>query len=148
MSYETAKGVVERPADAQPKLVGSSMGLPGKLGKAVAAAPEGSGKGQIDSTAAPGNLGIPGGKQINLLASPLSVLFGKTVGFVFGFIPIDILCRILFKYLHPWLPCLKWVHRMLHAGGEQAPATLDGRPAIHNGKGEPRVQDDPKPSTF
>jgi len=62
-----------------------------------------------------------------LLAFPLSLLFGKTVGFVFSFIPIYILCRILFKYPHPWLSCFKGVHRMLHAGGKQTPAVRDTR---------------------
>ena len=38
------------------------------------------------------------------LALPLSLIFGKTVGYTFSFIPIYILCRILFKYLRPWLP--------------------------------------------
>ena len=66
-----------------------------------------------------------------LLAFPLSLLFGKTVGYVFSFIPIYILCRILFKYLHPWLPYFKGVHQMLHH-----------RPL------DPPVVDDPKPSTF
>lgn len=38
------------------------------------------------------------------LAYPLSVVFGETVGYPFTFIPIYILCRILFKYMRPHLP--------------------------------------------
>ena len=41
------------------------------------------------------------------LAFPLSVVFGKTVGYTFTFIPLYILCRILFKYLRPHLPYFK-----------------------------------------
>ena len=63
-----------------------------------------------------------------LLAFPLSLLFGKTVGYVFSFIPIYILCRILFKYLHPWLPYFKGVHHMLQIDGKQTPAApIPGR---------------------
>lgn len=47
---------------------------------------------------------------------PLSLVVGDTVGFAFIFIPIYILSRILFKYLHPWLPYFKTVHHMLHDG--------------------------------
>ena len=75
------EAVPEPPADAQPKLVGSTMGLSGKLGKAVAAAPAGSGKGQIDPDAAPGYLGIPGGKQINLV---VTFVWSIWVGWVFS----------------------------------------------------------------
>ena len=75
------EAVPEPPADAQPKLVGSTMGLSGKLGKAVAAAPAGSGKGQIDPDAAPGYLGIPGGKQINLV---VAFVWSIWVGWVFS----------------------------------------------------------------
>ncbi|MCB2148418.1 MAG: sulfite exporter TauE/SafE family protein [Deltaproteobacteria bacterium] len=62
-------------------LVGSDLGIPGKLGKAVAAAPAGTGKGQIDPTAAPGYLGIPGGKQINLI---VAFVWSIWVGWVFS----------------------------------------------------------------
>ena len=48
--------------------------------------------------------------------SPLSLVVGKTVGFAFVFIPIYILARILFKYLHPWLPYFSTVHKMLNDG--------------------------------
>ena len=47
------------------------------------------------------------------LAFPLSLLFGKSVGYVFTFIPLYILCRILFKYLRPHLPYLKGVQQLL-----------------------------------
>ena len=48
------------------------------------------------------------------VAFPLSLVFGDTVGFAFVFIPIYILARILFKYIHPWLPYFRTVHRMLN----------------------------------
>lgn len=38
------------------------------------------------------------------LAFPLSLLFGNTVGYLFTFIPLYVLARILFKYLKPRLP--------------------------------------------
>lgn len=47
------------------------------------------------------------------MAFPLSLIFGKTVGYAFIFIPIYILDRILFKYLHPWLPYFKTVQKMI-----------------------------------
>jgi hypothetical protein len=47
------------------------------------------------------------------LAFPLSLLFGKSVGYVFTFIPLYILCRILFKYLRPHLPFLRGVQKLL-----------------------------------
>lgn len=50
-----------------------------------------------------------------LLAFPFSLIFGETVGFAFSFIPVYILCRILFRYLHPWLPYFKEIHGGLEA---------------------------------
>jgi hypothetical protein len=47
------------------------------------------------------------------LAFPLSLVFGKTVGYMFVFIPIYIFCRILFKYLRPFLPYFKGVQNAL-----------------------------------
>ncbi|WP_373501182.1 hypothetical protein [Desulfococcus sp.] len=49
---------------------------------------------------------------------PLSLLGMETVGFQFSFFPIYIACRILFKYLRPWLPYFRGVHKMLTAGPE------------------------------
>jgi len=49
------------------------------------------------------------------LAWPLSVVFGGTVGYTFTFIPLYILCRILFKYMRPWLPYFKGVQKLLDA---------------------------------
>jgi hypothetical protein len=53
---------------------------------------------------------------------PLSLVVGKTVGYPFVFIPIYILARILFKYLHPWLPYFASVHKMLNDDRQPAPA--------------------------
>jgi hypothetical protein len=47
------------------------------------------------------------------LAFPLSLVFGKTVGYIFVFIPIYVFCRILFKYLRPHLPYFKGVQKTL-----------------------------------
>ena len=47
------------------------------------------------------------------LAFPLSVLFGDTVGYTFTFIPLYILCRIIFKYMRPWLPYFKGVQKII-----------------------------------
>jgi len=53
------------------------------------------------------------------LAFPLSLAFGKSVGYIFTFIPIYILCRILFKYLRPYLPYFKGVQKRLNESGTQ-----------------------------
>jgi hypothetical protein len=47
------------------------------------------------------------------LAFPLSLLFGKTVGYLFTFIPIYILSRIVFKYMRPYLPYFRGVQKRL-----------------------------------
>ena len=48
------------------------------------------------------------------LAFPLSLIFGKSVGYIFTFIPIYILCRIFFKYMRPYLPYFKGVQKVLN----------------------------------
>ena len=48
------------------------------------------------------------------LAFPLSLIFGKSVGYLFTFIPIYILCRIVFKYMRPHLPYFKGVQKILN----------------------------------
>jgi len=48
------------------------------------------------------------------LAFPLSLIFGKSVGYIFTFIPIYILCRIFFKYMRPYLPYFKGVQKILN----------------------------------
>jgi hypothetical protein len=48
------------------------------------------------------------------IAFPLSLLFGKSVGYIFTFIPIYILCRIVFKYMRPHLPYFKGVQKVLN----------------------------------
>ena len=40
---------------------------------------------------------------------PITLVFGKSVGYTFVFIPIYILCRILFKYIRPYLPYFRKV---------------------------------------
>jgi uncharacterized membrane protein YfcA len=68
-------------SDTQVKLVGSNLGIPGKLGQAIATAPEGQQEGQIDPQAPPGYLGIPGGQQINLM---VAFFWAIWVGWVFS----------------------------------------------------------------
>jgi hypothetical protein len=48
------------------------------------------------------------------LAFPLSLLFGKSVGYIFTFIPVYILSRILFKYMRPHLPYFRGVQNLLN----------------------------------
>ena len=48
------------------------------------------------------------------IAFPLSLIFGKSVGYIFTFIPIYILCRIVFKYMRPHLPYFKGVQKILN----------------------------------
>jgi hypothetical protein len=48
------------------------------------------------------------------LAFPLSLIFGKSVGYIFTFIPIYIFCRILFKYMRPHLPYFRGVQKRLN----------------------------------
>ena len=47
------------------------------------------------------------------LAFPLSLIFGQTVGYIFTFIPLYVLCRILFKYMRPWLPYFRGVQKLI-----------------------------------
>src|SRR5512137_2882967 len=70
----------EQPKE-QPKAVGSDFGLPGKLGKEVAKAPEGTGKGQIDPKAPRGVFGIPGAPQVSYI---LALIWATWVGWIFS----------------------------------------------------------------
>jgi hypothetical protein len=55
-----------------------------------------------------------------LIAPPFSLVLGNAVGYTFSFIPLYILCRILFKYMRPYLPYFKGVQKMLDAAGKTA----------------------------
>ncbi len=57
------------------------------------------------------------------LAFPLSLLFGSSVGYVFTFIPLYILCRIIFKYLRPHLPFFKGLHKIIDSSEGTKPAS-------------------------
>jgi hypothetical protein len=48
------------------------------------------------------------------LAFPLSLIFGKSVGYIFTFIPLYILCRIFFKYMRPHLPYFRGIQKLLN----------------------------------
>ena len=68
------------------------------------------------------------------IAFPLSMLVGGNVGFAFSFIPIYILCRVLFKHLHPFLPYFNGVHHMLNAAHSPTPVLpADHGPSIRSG---------------
>ena len=71
----------QKPAEAKPKLVGSDLGLPAKLGVEIAKAPEGKGKGQIDPNAPRGVFGVPGAPQVSTI---LIFLWATWVGWVFS----------------------------------------------------------------
>jgi hypothetical protein len=49
------------------------------------------------------------------IALPFSIFFKDGVGFLFSFIPMYILSRIVFKYMRPYLPYFKGVQKMLDA---------------------------------
>lgn len=66
---------------AAPYVLPDNVCATDKLADAIAKAPTGTGTGQIDPTAAPGYLGIPGGKQINLI---VAFFWAVWVGWVFS----------------------------------------------------------------
>jgi hypothetical protein len=74
------KPAAEQPKE-QPKLVGSNLGLSGKLGEAVAKAPAGKGKGLIDLDAPKGAFGIPGAPDVSYL---LAIIWAVWVGWIFS----------------------------------------------------------------
>ncbi len=55
-----------------------------------------------------------------LVAPPFSLLFDQGVGYMFTFIPMYILSRILFKYMRPYLPYFKGVQKMLDAADKSS----------------------------
>jgi len=68
-------------AAQQKTTVGSDLGLGGKLGKAIAKAPVGQGKGEIDINKPKGAFGIPGAPRINYV---LAILWAVWVGWIFS----------------------------------------------------------------
>ena len=62
-------------------LIGPADALADKLSEAIASAPQGTGKGQIDPKAVPGYLGINGAPDINLL---IGLLWAIWVGWIFS----------------------------------------------------------------
>lgn len=71
----------QQSAEIKAKPVGNNLGLPGKLGRELAAAPEGKGKGQIDPAAPRGVFGIPGAPQTGFV---LAFLWATWVGWIFS----------------------------------------------------------------
>ena len=65
----------------KPPVVGSDLGLAGKIGEAIKNAPMGKGKGQIDPEAPRGVFGIPGAPQVNYV---LAILWALWVGWIFS----------------------------------------------------------------
>ena len=68
-------------AGGQVKVVGDTLGLPGKLGEAVKKAPLGDGPGQINPEAPRGFLGIPGAPKVNPV---LAFVWAVWVGWIFS----------------------------------------------------------------
>jgi uncharacterized protein len=79
-SAQAPTAPAETPAEG-PKLVGDTLGLPGKIGESVAKTPAGTGGGQIDVNAPKGFAGIPGAPQVNWL---LALLWAVWVGWIFS----------------------------------------------------------------
>jgi hypothetical protein len=75
-----AAGIGAQQPETGSQVVGSSLGLPGKLGEAIQTAPLGTGKGEIDPGAPKGFLGIPGAPQINPV---VAFLWAVWVGWIF-----------------------------------------------------------------
>lgn len=69
------------PAADKPAVVGETLGLQGKLGDAIAKAPVGTGKGQVNPDAPRGFLGIPGAPKVNPI---LAFLWAVWVGWIFS----------------------------------------------------------------
>jgi len=65
----------------KPALVGSNLGLSGKLGDAISKSPAGTGKGQINPDGERGFLGIPGGIKLNPL---IGFFWAIWVGWIFS----------------------------------------------------------------
>lgn len=79
-----AQGTEPAPAQVaaeKPAVVGSDLGLPGKIGEAIKNAPVGKGKGQIDPEAPRGVFGIPGAPQVNYV---VAILWAVWVGWIFS----------------------------------------------------------------
>ncbi|WP_073037649.1 sulfite exporter TauE/SafE family protein [Desulfacinum infernum] len=84
MSSEAPAPSAQQEAQApseEPKLVGDTLGLPGKIGQEVAKAPLGTEKGQIDPNAPRGVFGIPGAPKVNYI---IAILWSVWVGWIFS----------------------------------------------------------------
>jgi uncharacterized protein len=77
--YSSAQ-TAQAPAEA-PKLLGDTLGLPGKIGEQISKTPAGTGRGQIDVNAPKGVFGIPGSPQVHWL---LALLWAVWVGWIFS----------------------------------------------------------------
>ncbi len=77
---QAQKPAAEQPKE-QPKTVGSTLGLSGKLGEAVAKNPVGKGPGLIDTSAPQGAFGIPGAPDISFI---LAFCWAIWVGWIFS----------------------------------------------------------------
>jgi uncharacterized protein len=79
-SAQTEQAPAQQVVEA-PKLVGDTLGLPGKIGEQVAKTPAGTGIGQIDVNAPRGVFGIPGAPQVSYV---LALLWAVWVGWIFS----------------------------------------------------------------
>jgi uncharacterized protein len=71
----------QTPAAEKAQVVGSDLGLKGKIGEAIKKAPIGNKKGQIDPNAPRGVFGIPGAPQVSYL---LAICWAIWVGWIFS----------------------------------------------------------------
>ncbi|ROQ90751.1 sulfite exporter TauE/SafE family protein [Desulfosoma caldarium] len=79
---ETASTQAMQPTSApEVKRVGDTLGVPGKIGEAVAKAPIGKEKGFIDPEAPRGAFGIPGAPRMNYV---VAILWAVWVGWIFS----------------------------------------------------------------
>lgn len=78
---KSAQPTVVEQSKGKADVVGSSLGLSGKLGEAVAKTPKGTDKGQIDENAPRGTFGIPGAPRVNYI---LAIFWGAWVGWIFS----------------------------------------------------------------
>jgi hypothetical protein len=80
-SAQTQQGAAQPAAGEKPQVVGSDLGLGGKIGEAIKKIPVGTKKGQIDPNAPRGVFGIPGAPQVSYV---LAIFWAIWVGWIFS----------------------------------------------------------------
>ena len=77
----TSPAIAQTPQAEKAEVVGSDLGLSGKLGQAISEAQKGTGKGKIEPNAQGGYLGIPGAPKLNPI---IGLLWAIWVGWIFS----------------------------------------------------------------